>query len=451
MHAINLPKKLTIKYLKEEYKADRLTPEWLIHDIIKRAEENKDFNIWITPPSLKLINPYLERLRTMDPRNKPLWGIPFAIKDNIDLAGIETTAGCPEFAYKPKENATVINRLLEAGAIPIGKTNLDQFATGLVGMRSPYGETKNALNQELISGGSSSGSAVSVARGLAAFSLGTDTAGSGRVPAALNRLIGYKPSRGAWPVHGVVPACSSLDCVSVFANNLEDALIVDHTVRGFEERDPWSRKIQRMPNRLPERICLVKDPLNFFGPFAEEYKKAWGTAVKRMKNLNIPIEFIDGSYLSKASSILYDGPWIAERWSDLGSFINANKNAAFPITETVLKSSLNSKYNAVCVFKAIHRLQLYKRKALKQLKNGVLIMPTTGGTWTRAEVRKRPISTNNQMGLYTNHCNLLDLCAVNIPSDDAAKQLPFGITLFSSYKNEHLISGLAELFLNGRS
>lgn len=451
MHTLILAKKLTIEYLKEEYEANRLTPELLIHELIKRAEEIKDYNIWITPPSLELIKPYLDQLKTMDPRNKPLWGIPFAIKDNIDLAGTYTTAGCPEFAYKPKENAMIINRLLEAGAIPVGKTNLDQFATGLVGMRSPYGETKNALNQELISGGSSSGSAVSVACGLAAFSLGTDTAGSGRVPAALNRLIGYKPSRGAWPVNGVVPACSSLDCVSVFTNSLKDAFLVDRTVRGFEKRDPWSRKIKRMPNKLPDRICLVKGPLNFFGPFAEKYNKTWKATVNRIKNLNISIDLIDGSYLSEVSSLLYDGPWVAERWSDLGAFVTKHKNAVFPVTETILKSGLKSKYDAACVFNAIHQLQLYKRKALEQLENAVLIMPTAGGTWSRSEVRKRPISTNNQMGLYTNHCNLLDLCAINIPSDDAGEQLPFGITLFSSHNNEHLISGLSELLLKGRS
>ena len=192
-----------------------------------------------------VIQPYLDGLAELNPADAPLWGIPFAIKDNIDLAGVPTTAGCAEYAYTPAEHSGVVERLIAAGAIPVGKTNLDQFATGLVGARSPYGDAHNALRPELISGGSSSGSAVAVARGQAAFSLGTDTAGSGRVPAALNRLVGYKPSLGAWPTKGVVPACASLDCVTVFAHSLDDALAVDSVCAGLHADDPWSRSVSR--------------------------------------------------------------------------------------------------------------------------------------------------------------------------------------------------------------
>lgn len=450
MKAINLPKKLSINELTKKYKSNELTPEELIQEIVHRSEKDQDLNIWITPPTIERIQPYLDQLNLIDPETKPLWGIPFAIKDNIDLAGVSTTAGCTEFAYEPDEHATVVKRLIDAGAIPIGKTNLDQFATGLVGTRSPYGETKNALRPELISGGSSSGSAVAVARGQVAFALGTDTAGSGRVPAGLNRLIGYKPSRGAWPVKGVVPACASLDCVTVFANNLSDVDLIDSIVRGFDESDPWSRTIKRQPNALPEKIYLLQEPSTFFGPFSAEYKKAWEIAVERIKKLNIPIEYIDGRYLSEAASVLYDGPWVAERWADLGSFIIAHEKAAFPVTEAVLRSGAKPEYDAASVFKAMHKLQIFKQKAHQQLKNAVLIMPTAGGTWTRAEVRENPIQTNSDMGLYTNHCNLLDLCAINIPAEDAAKNLPFGISLFSGNKNEHVISGLADLFLHNR-
>ncbi|MFB5285306.1 allophanate hydrolase [Peribacillus sp. Hz7] len=450
MEIMSIPQTLSIRELKEKYQSNELTPEVLIQDIIKRAQADQDMNIWITPPSLERIQPYLDRLNTMDPEQAPLWGIPFAIKDNIDLAGVPTTAGCAEFAYTPDEHAPIVKRLIEAGAIPIGKANLDQFATGLVGTRSPYGETKNALNPDLISGGSSSGSAVSVARGQAVFALGTDTAGSGRVPAGLNRLIGYKPSRGAWPLKGVVPACASLDCVTVFANSLSDAELVDQVARGFEETDSWSRPIRRRSNALPEKICLLQEAPSFFGPFAAEYKQAWEAAVERIKQLNIPIEYIDGQYLSEAAAILYDGPWVAERWADLGTFIKENEHAAFPVTEAVLRSGEKPEYDAASVFKAMHKLQEFTQKAHQQLKNAVLIMPTSGGTWTRAEVRDNPIQTNSQMGLYTNHCNLLDLCAVNIPADDAAKNLPFGITLFSGHEDEHLIVGLSDLFLHGQ-
>lgn len=450
MKTQNLSQTLSIKELKDKYKTKELTPETLFYTIVARAEEDKDFNIWITPPTMELIQPYLDRLKTVDPEEKPLWGIPFALKDNIDLADIETTAGCAEFAYTPTEHATVVKRLIEAGAIPVGKTNLDQFATGLVGTRSPYGEVKNALNPELISGGSSSGSAVSVARGLTAFSLGTDTAGSGRVPAGLNRLIGYKPSLGAWPIKGVVPACASLDCVTVFANHLSDAQLVDSVARGLDESDPWSKDIKHRPNALPQKVCLLREPAVFFGPFSAEYKRAWEAAVERIKTLHIPIEYIDGDYLSEAAAVLYDGPWVAERWADLGPFITENEHTAFPVTEKVLRSGAKPEYTAASVFKAMHKLQAFKQKAHNQLKNGVLIMPTSGGTWTRDEVRENPIQTNSDMGLYTNHCNLLDLCAVNIPAEDAAENLPFGITLFSGNKDEHLITGLADLFLHGR-
>ena len=449
MQTINLPQMLSIHELKKSYQSKRLSPEAVCKAIIERAESDKEFHIWITPPSMELIQPYLDRLHDLDPEQAPLWGIPFAIKDNIDLADVPTTAGCAEFAFTPTEHATIVKRLIEAGAIPVGKTNLDQFATGLVGTRSPYGETKNALSPDLISGGSSSGSAVSVARGLAAFSLGTDTAGSGRVPAALNRLVGFKPSLGAWPVKGVVPACASLDCVTVFANSLSDAMLVDEVVRGFDERDAWSRQLQRQKNAIPEKILLLKNQPEFFGPFAAEYHQAWEAALHRIRGLSIPIEYIDGSYLSEAASILYDGPWVAERWSDLGSFITSNHQAVFPVTETVLRNGANPVYDAASLFKAIHKLQGYKQKAHQQLKNAVLIMPTSGGTWTREQVRENPIETNSKMGLYTNHCNLLDLCALAVPSNDAAFNLPFGLTLFSGYENEHLISGLADLFLNG--
>lgn len=448
---MNIPEMLSIPKLRERYQSRDLTPEALIQEIVERAIADKEYNVWITPPTMKLIQPYLDHLKQMDLEQKPLWGIPFAIKDNIDLAGVPTTAGCAGFKYIPDEHATVVKRLIEAGAIPIGKANLDQFATGLVGTRSPFGETKNALNPELISGGSSAGSAVSVARGLAAFALGTDTAGSGRVPAALNRLVGYKPSLGAWPINGLVPACASLDCINVFANSLSDALLVDEVVRGFEDSDPWSKLIKRRSNALPEKICLVQEPPAFYGPFAQEYKQAWEAAVIKIENLGIPIEYIDGNYLAEAAAILYDGPWVAERWAELGEFITTHENAAFPVTETVLRSGAKPEYDASSLFKAIHKLRKFTQKARQQLKNAVLIMPTSGGTWTREEVRKNPIETNSLMGLYTNHCNLLDLSAVAVPAEDATENLPFGITLFSSSENENLICGLADLFLHQRS
>ena len=449
MKTVSLPKTFSVQWLLDIYIKKELTPEDVVHQILTRVEADKDMNIWITPPTLGELKPYLDRLATLSLEALPLWGIPFAVKDNIDIAHVPTTAGCKEYTYIPSAHATVVQRLIDAGAIPLGKTNLDQFATGLVGTRSPYGETHNALKSELISGGSSSGSAVSVARGHAAFSLGTDTAGSGRVPAGLNRLIGYKPSLGAWPSAGVVPACKSLDCVTAFAHKWNDVVLVDSIIRGVDDQDPWSRSVVRASSALPEKICMVKEPLSFYGPFAEQYEEAWKQTVKNIEDLSIPIEYIDGSYLSEAAALLYDGPYVAERWADLGEFITSHEETAFPVTEQVLRSGAKSEYDAAALFQASHKLQSFKHKAYRQLKNAVLVMPTAGGTWTRKQVRENPIETNSDMGRFTNHCNLLDLCAVSLPSRDADLDLPFGISFFSTFNGEQFICGLSELFLNG--
>ncbi|MGE7225462.1 allophanate hydrolase [Paenibacillus sp. PDC88] len=442
-----IPPRFTVSWLKEMYARRELAPREVVREIVRRAEADADMNIWITPPSMERVSPYLARLGEFAPGSLPLWGIPFAVKDNIDVAGLPTTAGCAAFAYTPGKHAAVVERLIAAGAIPLGKTNLDQFATGLVGTRSPYGETHNSLRRELISGGSSSGSAVAVARGHAAFALGTDTAGSGRVPAALNGLVGWKPSVGAWPTRGVVPACASLDCVTVFAHDLEGALAVDVVARGADASDPWSRSIARTEPELPSKLYLPKDPLNFYGPYADEYRAAWKASIEKLERLNIPVEYTDIGLFSQAAAILYDGPWVAERWADLGSFIEEHPGEAFPVTEAVLRSGGNGKYDAASVFKAMHRLQELKLSAKRLLGGGVLVMPTCGGTWTRDQVRDDPIATNSAMGLYTNHCNLLDLCAVSVPSAEAGENLPFGITFFAPAEKEGRLEGAARLFL----
>jgi allophanate hydrolase len=450
MTKAEIPRELSISWLRDKYGKQELTPQELIIEIIQRSKEDADMNIWITPPDMETIKPYLDRLATLNPTDAPLWGIPFAIKDNIDLAGVPTTAACADYAYTPVENAGVVERLIASGAIPLGKTNLDQFATGLVGTRSPYGETHNALRPEMISGGSSSGPAVSVACGQAAFALGTDTAGSGRVPAALNNLVGFKPSLGAWPTKGVVPACASLDCVTVFAHNLADLLAVDGVARGVHDDDPWSRSLPMPQAKLPAKICLPKDPLGFYGPYADEYSSAWDAAVMQLQNLNIPIEYVDVQLFAQAAEILYEGPWVAERWAALGGFIEAHPGASFPVTEEILRSGSAAKYDAASVFTAMHKLQQFKLEARKLLKDSVLVMPTCGGTWTREQVRLDPISTNRDMGRYTNHCNLLDLCALAVPAGDAAPSTPFGITFFALAEEEGLICCAAELFVARR-
>jgi len=441
-----IPVRFTIAWLREQYAAGALTPEDVMEELVRRANEDAGMNVWITPPSMERIRPYLERLRAIAPAAAPLWGVPFAVKDNIDVAGLPTTAACAAYAYLPEAHATVVERLVAAGAIPVGKTNLDQFATGLVGTRSPYGETHNALRSELISGGSSSGSAVAVARGHAAFSLGTDTAGSGRVPAALNGLYGWKPSLGAWPTRGVVPACESLDCVTAFAHSVEDALAVDEAVRGRDASDPWSRAVPRGPAAPPARLLVPRGPLEFYGPYAAEYEAAWNAAVERIEATGLPVERVDVDLFAQAAEILYGGPWVAERWAGLGAFLEAHPGAAWPVTERVLRSGASGTYDAASVFAAMHRLQRLKLEALRLLEGAALVMPTCGGTWTREHVGSDPIEANSAMGRYTNHCNLLDLCAVAVPAGEAAPDVPFGVTFFAPSGEEGRLEAAARRF-----
>ncbi|WP_306813043.1 allophanate hydrolase [Paenibacillus soyae] len=448
MRAAKLPAVLTFESLRGLYRSGEATPREVVLEIIRRSDADARMNIWITPPELRRIEPYLRGLDSRSVDELPLWGMPFAIKDNIDWTAAPTTAACPAYAYEPAEDAEVVRRLIAAGAIPVGKTNMDQFATGLVGTRSPYGETHNALRPELISGGSSSGSAVAVARGQAAFALGSDTAGSGRVPALLNRLVGYKPSLGAWPVHGVVPACESLDCVTVFAAELDDAMAVDRIARGRHEEDPWSRELPAFAAGMPERILIPSaDSLAYYGPFAEPYRAAWGGAVERLRGTGLPVEEVDISFYKEAALILYEGPYAAERWAGLGDFVEDHPGDVFDVTEKVLRSGADPRHTAAALFRTMHKLQAMKLEARRRLEGAVLAMPTAGGTWTRDQVREDPIGTNSAMGRYTNHCNLLDLCAVAVPAEDAADDLPFGITLFAAADREAHIRGAAQAFL----
>lgn len=438
---------IPISDLRQAYMRGAITPVEVVREIIKRAEADADMNIWITPPSMERIRPYLEQLALLDMTRHPLWGIPFAIKDNIDWAGIPTSAGCPDYEYVPARHATVVERLIAAGAIPLGKTNLDQFATGLVGTRSPHGEVHNALKPELISGGSSSGSAVAAARGQAAFSLGTDTAGSGRVPAALNGLVGFKPPHGAWPTRGVVPACASLDCVTAFTANLEDSLTVDRIARGVDDNDPWSKPLPTPDAKPPARLLLPeKEELQFFGAYADAYEQAWDRVVDKARTLGLPLQFIDLQPYRQAASLLYDGPYVEERRAAVGSFVEAHRGSVLPVTSQILLSGLAKQYDAATLFRASHTLQALKHAVGRQLKDAVLLLPTTGGTWTRQQVGESPIDTNSQLGLYTNHCNLLDLAAIALPAGEAGADLPFGITFFSTTAGEDYALGAAALW-----
>ena len=375
----------------------------------------------------------------------PLAGVPFAAKDNIDVAGIDTTAACPSFAYRPHGSAAVVERLLAAGAICIGKTNLDQFATGLNGSRSPYGAPVNAYNRAYVSGGSSSGSAVAVAAGLVAFALGTDTAGSGRVPAAFQHLIGLKPSRGRWSSRGVVPACKTLDCVTVLASSTADAGLVDSVVAGFDPHDAFSVALPDVP-RPACRIGVPKPAQRlWFGDLESErfFDKALATLAATGATL---VEF-DLAPFSEAAQLLYGGPWVAERTAALAAVIASNPPDFDPVVREVVSPGLE--IGAVDLFNGIYRLAELKRHADQMWGEiDLMLLPTTGSTYRLAEMRAAPIALNSALGAYTNFVNLLDMAAIAVPAGTRDNGTGFGITFIGPAGSDRALLAAGETYLS---
>ena len=426
---------LTIAHLHSQYKNGHLTPSDLIQSLLEKSKQYDHKNIWIRQLTAAEIASYINALDMNNIENQPLWGIPFVIKDNIDLAGIPTTAACEAFSYIPEKNAFVVDQLLEAGAIPLGKANMDQFATGLVGVRSPkkWGTCKNAFNDDYISGGSSSGSAVAVALGLATFSLGTDTAGSGRVPAALNNIIGLKPSKGLISCDGVVPACKSLDCVSIFATTTDDANIVFETAASFDSNDAYARKNIDTNNKNYGRYSqpfsfAVPQPeqLKFFGNASAE--KLFQQSVSQLEAIGGIKHTLDFSPFLDAAQLLYSGPWVVERYLATETIYNDNPNALLPVIKTIIGSQTHA--NAADTFTAFYQLQHYKQQADQLFSNiDLLVTPTAGTIYTQQQLKEDPIQLNSNMGYYTNYMNLLDYSGIAIPAGFQDNQLPFGITL----------------------
>ncbi|MFU8838414.1 MAG: allophanate hydrolase [Thiohalomonadaceae bacterium] len=358
----------------------------------------------------------------------PLYGVPFAIKDNIDARGWPTTAACPDYAYTAQQDAFVVECLRAAGAILLGKTNLDQFATGLVGTRSPYGEVPNSFDPDYISGGSSSGSAVAVARGQVAFSLGTDTAGSGRVPAGFNNIIGFKPTRGALSTRGVVPACASLDCVSIFAANLEDVEAVLGAAMLPDKQDCWSRSApKKLHTQAPQRLAVPVDA-QWYGD--TDQALAWQAALQEAVAAGFELVPIDFSPFFELAALLYEGPWVAERWVAVGEFIAAQPESVNPVVLGII--SQGQGFTAVDQFRAEYRREaLLKTIATIFEDVDALLVPTTPSFPSRAAVAAEPLKRNSELGRYTNFVNLADLCAISLPAGFRKDGLPFGITLIS--------------------
>lgn len=360
----------------------------------------------------------------------PLYGVPFAVKDNIDVAGWPTTAGCPGFAYVAETDATVVRRLRQAGAIVIGKTNLDQFATGLVGTRSPYGIVPNSFRREYISGGSSSGSASAVARGIVPFALGTDTAGSGRVPAGMNNIVGLKPTRGWLPITGVVPACRTLDCVSILTLTLEDAELIAAIAAGFDPGDAYSRiQPASAPVGFSDYPRLgVPQKLEFFGD--DEAAQIYQRALAMAEDLGAEIVPIDFTPFLELAALLYEGPWVAERFAAVESLWQLTPDAIHPVVRTIVEKA--SKFSATDAFRAEYRRAELTRLIETAMANvDALFVPTAPTVFTIAEVLADPISSNAKLGIYTNFVNFADMCALALPAGIRGDGLPSGITLLA--------------------
>jgi len=422
---------MTIAGIHDGYRAGDFTPATLIEALIEKASQYTDRNIWITQLSLEQLQPYLDSLADKNIDELPLYGIPFAIKDNIDLANIPTTAGCEAFTYTADEDAYVVAQLIAAGAIPMGKTNLDQFATGLVGVRSPWGATGNSFNPEYISGGSSAGSSVAVGLGLVTFSLGTDTAGSGRVPAMYNNIVGLKPSIGLFSATGVVPACRTLDCVSIFALTTDDASEVFNTAASFDENDAYARpnldtnKNYGLTDNSFRFAIPQDDQLEFFG---NEYGKGcFEDSVKALEAIGGVAETIDFAPFLDAAKLLYEGPWVAERRV---ATKDVKREDMLPVLQTILSGQADA--TADDLFSAQYKLQGFYQQVQPVLdKYDFLLTPTAGNIYTIADVEANPIQLNSNNGYYTNFMNLLDCAAIAMPTGFMGNDLPFGVTLFS--------------------
>jgi allophanate hydrolase len=437
----------TIAAIVAAHRAGTVTPAQTVARSYQRIRDHGDAAIFITLRDEAEAIAEAEALSAKDDSKLPLYGVPVAVKDNIDVAGLPTTAACPAFAYNATRDASAVARLRAAGAIVIGKTNLDQFATGLVGVRSPYGIPKNPVRDDLIPGGSSSGSAVAVSAGLVPLALGTDTAGSGRVPAMLNNIVGLKPSLGLVPTAGVVPACRTLDCVSIFALTVDDAVTALDAMAGYDSHDPFSQQrslaaLTEFPKTL--RLGVPRNgQLIFFGDKASE--QAYADALKRWTALGATLVEFDLEPFYETARLLYDGPWVAERLLVIRDLLASAPDAIHPVTREI--TIAGARLSATDTFAALYKLQGLKRTA-EQAFAGIdaLVLPTAPTTYTTAQVLANPVELNSRLGTYTNFVNLLDLCGLALPAAMRADGIPFGITLLAPAGKDAALASIGRVF-----
>ncbi|UYN93870.1 MAG: allophanate hydrolase [Enhydrobacter sp.] len=411
---------LGLHALHTAYSEGILTCRAVIEDVLERIRSHGDDAVWLSRMPDDVLRARADALDARRGEKLPLFGVPFAVKDNIDVEGLPTTAACPGYAYTPRTSAAVVQRLVDSGAIVVGKTNLDQFATGLVGVRSPYGVPRNPFNADYIPGGSSSGSAVAVSAGLVSFALGTDTAGSGRVPAGFNNIVGLKPTPGLLSNAGVVPACASLDCVSIFALSCADA---DAVLRVAAELRPAAAIGSTFRFGVPR-------PLEFFGD--ADYARLYGEAIERLKAMGGTAVEFDYAPFSDAAQLLYSGPWVAERTAAVGVFIEraGPEAGVWPTTRDIVLGG--RKYSAVDAFEGQYRLAELKARADAAMQDlDFLALPTAGTIYTLADLAREPVLFNSHLGHYTNFVNFFRLSGLALPAGFRADGLPFGITLIA--------------------
>jgi allophanate hydrolase len=437
----------TVAGLVAAHRAGKLSPAQTVARSFQRIRDYNDPAVFISLRDEKDAVAEAESLAAKEAAELPLLGVPLAIKDNIDVAGLPTTAACPAYSYTPSLDATAVARLRAAGAIVIGKTNLDQFATGLVGVRSPYGIPKNPMRADLIPGGSSSGSAIAVSTGLVPLALGTDTAGSGRVPAMLNNIVGLKPTLGLVSTAGVVPACRTLDCVSVFSLTVDDAMVALSAMAGPDGADPFSRNrtlagLGAFPAK--PRLGVPREGQSiFFGDKAQE--AAYDAALKRWAALGATLVGFDLEPLYETARLLYEGPWVTERYLVIRNLLASSPDAIHPVTREI--TIAGSRISAADAFAALYRLQALRRIAERAFAGiDALVLPTTPTVYSTAQVLANPIELNSRLGTYTNFVNLLDLCGLALPASIRPDGVPFGITLLAPAGQDAQLASLGRVF-----
>ncbi len=437
----------TVAEILHAYRTGAATPEDIVARSYARIRAHGDPAIFITLRDEADVRAEARALAHTDDASFPLYGIPVAVKDNIDAQGLPTTAACPAFLYRPAKDATAVARLRAAGALILGKTNLDQFATGLVGVRTPYGIGRNLFDSKFIPGGSSAGSALAVGAGLVPLALGTDTAGSGRVPAAFSNIVGLKPSRGLVSTAGVVPACRTLDCISLFALTVDDAVAALDAIAGFDAADPFSRSY---PSRA---AASVNDAMRLGVPASaqrlflgdQQSAAAYEAAIVRFAGLGAKIIEIDMEPFYAAARLLYEGPWVAERYLVVKALIESAPQEMHPVTRQIITAGAHG--TAAEVFAALYRLEELRRSSDRTFDHiDALVLPTAPTIYTIEQVLADPIEPNSRLGTYTNFVNLLDLCGLAVPAAMRPDGTPFGVTLLAPAGEDVALAAIGRRF-----